>query len=117
MELKHKLAFEVCQQQGLGEKSLLSVYQMMWHNFQQNGGKRLTQQGFEWLQDLGLPFYTINLTNQQNQTGSILLGLDRFLKAPYYLKGKKLSVFDENFSTQLMIYNGDLEAYIRANCD
>jgi hypothetical protein len=44
-----------------------------------------------------------------------LLGLDRHLKAPYFLKSGKLSIFDDSISTQLLLYGGDIKAYIDAN--
>ena len=114
MNQKHKLALDVCIAQGLNERSLESVYVTMWRNIRPEGGMRLTNQGNEWLRDMGIKPYTINLTDETIQSGAILLGLDRFLKAPYFLKGKRLSIFDDNFSTQLLLFGGDLKAYLDA---
>jgi hypothetical protein len=91
----------------------------MWRNIREDGGYRLTERGFEWLVELGLKPYTIKLDQESHKTsvttGSILLGLDRYLKAPYFLKNGKLSIFDDSISTQLLLYGGDIKAYIEAN--
>lgn len=114
MNLKHKLALDICYAMGLGERSLDSVYCNMWRNIRPDGGMRLTNQGNEWLREMKIKPYTIQLTDETIQSGAILLGLDRFLKAPYFLKGKRLSIFDDNFSTQLLLYGGDLKTYLDA---
>lgn len=114
MNPKHKLALDICIAQGLTERNLENVYVQMWRNIRPEGGMRLTNQGHEWLRELGIKPYIINLTDETIQSGSILLGLDRYLKAPYHLKGKRLSIFDSNFSTQLLLYGGDLKAYLDA---
>jgi hypothetical protein len=49
------------------------------------------------------------------KTGNILIGLDKQLKVPYYIKNSKLKVFDDNISTQLILYGGDIKAYLNAN--
>lgn len=119
MELKRKLAFDVCTSLGLTENSFDSIYIHMWRNIREDGGYRLTERGFEWLNELGLKAHTIKLDQTQHKaqvtTGSILLGLDRHLKAPYFLKSGKLNIFDDSISTQLLLYGGDIKAYIDAN--
>lgn len=117
MELKRKLAFDVCQHLGLSENSFDSIYLNMWRNIRENGGYRLTERGFEWLSDLGMKCYSIKLTEAKTdiKTGNVLLGLDRFLQAPYHIKNNKLSIFDDSISTQILLYGGDIKAYIDAN--
>jgi hypothetical protein len=119
MELKRKLAFDVCSSIGLTENSFDTVYIHMWRNIREDGGYRLTERGYEWLVALGIKPYRIKLdydTGKANiTTGNILLGLDRQLKAPYFLKGGKLSIFDDSISTQLLLYGGDIKAYLNAN--
>lgn len=117
MELRRKLALDVCLGLGLGERSFDTVFVQMWRNIRDNGGFRLTDQGNEWLRELGMKSYVIPLPaeNGSVHTGSILLGLDRKLKAPYHLKNKRLSIFDDSISVQLLLFGGDLKAYIDAN--
>jgi hypothetical protein len=119
MELKRKLALDICLTLGLSERSFDSVYLHMWRNIREDGGYRLTERGLEWLIELGLKPYTIKLDyvnhKTNSTTGNILLGLDRHLKAPYFLKNNKLSIFDDSISTQLLLYGGDIKAYIDAN--
>jgi len=119
MDLKRKLAFDVCSYLGLTDNSFDSVYLNMWRNIREDGGYRLTERGHEWLNELGLKCHTIKLDYDSHKTnvttGNILLGLDRHLKAPYFLKGGKLSIFDDSISTQLLLYGGDIKAYIEAN--
>lgn len=119
MELKRKLAFDICSSLGLAENSFDSIYINMWRNIREDGGYRLTERGYEWLVEYGLRPYTIKLDYDSHKTnittGSILLGLDRHLKAPYFLKGGKLSIFDDSISAQLLLYGGDIKSYIEAN--
>lgn len=119
MELKRKLAFDVLTSLGLSDNSFDSIYLHMWRNIREDGGYRLTERGNDWLAELGLKSHTIILSRNNNKfdakTGNILLGLDRHLKAPYFIKNDKLSIFDDSISTQLLLYNGDIKAYIDAN--
>lgn len=119
MELKRKLAFDVCSSLGLTENSFDTVYVHMWRNIREDGGYRLTERGYEWLVELGLKPYGIRLDQDNHKTnvttGNILLGLDRHLKAPYFLKNGKLSIFDDSISAQLLLYGGDIKLYIDAN--
>lgn len=120
MNLRHKLALDICLNLGLGENSFYSVFIQMWRNIRDDGGYRLTDQGNEWLKELGMKAYVIPMQDDAHsteslRTGNILLGLDRKLNAPYHLKGKKLSIYDDNISAQLILYGGDLKAYIDAN--
>lgn len=120
MDLKRKLAFDVCNNLGLTENSFDTVYIHMWRNIREDGGFRLTERGFEWLKEVGLKAYTIALSSSDSETkfeirtGNILLSLDRQLKAPYFIKNNKLSIFDDSISTQLILYNGDIKAYLDA---
>ena len=119
MELRRKLALDVCLNLGLGERSFDNVFIQMWRNIRDDGGFRLTDQGYDWLRELGIKSYVIPLpkdtVDDDIRSGVILLGLDRKLKAPYHLKGKKLSIFDDNVSTQLLLFGGDLKLYFEAN--
>lgn len=119
MDLKRKLAFDVCSSLGLAENSFDTVYIHMWRNIREDGGYRLTERGYEWLVELGLKPYAIKLDYDSHKTnittGSILLGLDRHLKAPYFLKNGRLNIFDDSISTQLLLYGGDIKSYIEAN--
>lgn len=119
MEPRRKLALDVCLRLGLGERSFDSVFIQMWRNIRDDGGFRLTDQGYEWLTELGLKSYLIPLpkdtVDDDIRSGNMLLGLDRKLKAPYHLKGKKLSIFDDSISTQLLLCGGDLKLFFDAN--
>lgn len=120
MDLKRKLAFDVCTNLGLTENSFDTVYIHMWRNIREDGGYRLTERGCEWLREMGLKAYTITLSSSdpdvklEVRTGNILLSLDRQLKAPYFIKNNKLSIFDDSISAQLILYNGDIKAYLDA---
>lgn len=119
MELKRKLALDVCMTLGLSERSFDSIYLNMWRNIREEGGYRLTDFGHQWLTEIGMKSYTIPLPKDANQyptikTGNVLLSMDRFLKAPYHIKNNKLSIFDDNISAQLILYGGDLKAYFEA---
>lgn len=115
MNLKHKLALQLCELRGLPKSRFDGIYLEMWHNYQENGGYRLTNTGFCWIRELGMKPYAIKIKDNIPITGAILLGLDRHLRVPYHFKGRTLQVFDENLSTLLILYDGDLSAFIQAN--
>lgn len=117
MKLKHKLALQICEYHGLPQNKFDGIYLRMWHNYQEQGGFRLTDDGLMWMQEIGMKYFDIPIKNLQTTgiTGNIILGLDRHLRAPYHLKLRRLRVFDENFSTQLMLYDGDITAFVEAN--
>lgn len=119
MNLKRKLALDVCLNRGLNNSNFDSIYKNMWRNIREDGGYRLTDEGYKLLDDIGLKSYTIPLFDEklkiEIKTGNILIGLDKQLKVPYYIKNSKLKVFDDNISTQLILYGGDIKAYLNAN--
>lgn len=119
MDPKRKIAFDVCTSLGLSDNSFDTIYINMWRNIREDGGYRLTEKGFEWLNEMGLKCYTITLSTNPHsspdiKTGNILLSLDRQLKAPYFIKNNKLSIFDDSICTQLILYGGDIKAYLEA---
>lgn len=114
MNKKHDFVFQICERHGLGTNNFYDTYLKMWQNPQKNGGFRLTETGYKWLCELEIKNYAIPVKSEVGITANIILGLDRFLLAPYYMKSNKLYIFDDNFSTQLLLYDGNLDAFIKA---
>jgi len=95
-----------------------TAHYFFWHNSIANGGLRLTYNGYEYLTDvLNLECYDIPCKDV-DFTNKFLLGLDRYIKCPYFIrttKGKKIVLFDKKVFFALTMYNNDFEKFINAH--
>ena len=96
-----------------------TAHYFFWHNIIENGGLRLTSQGYDYLLNvLNLEYYEIKLADV-GLTNRFLLGLDRYINCPYYIfnhrRGKKIVLFDKKVFFALTMYNNDFEKFINAH--
>jgi len=58
--------------------------------------------------------YTISLTSKRKETtGNQALTLDRYTRAPYHIsRTNVLTVFEEEIASQLLLMDGDLDAWV-----
>ena len=91
---KHKLTKRLVEL--LPEDHRLSVEEAMilWYtNIRNNGGFRLTQNGFQALKILGLESWSVPLTDIKiTMDKNLLLALDRKLTWPYFIDYKKKEI-------------------------
>lgn len=112
---KRKLAFDWYQQLPGRSTSFDEFYSAVWQNIRDNGGMRLTPYGILILQAINYEKWGIKVKNTP-KNGLILVQMDKYLDSPYYTDGRKnlLVVYDESIATQLILYDGDLAAYLNA---
>jgi len=83
-----------------------------WYNVRRkdNGGLRLTEQGFEFVQnEAKLKTYNIKFPGQFTITPQILVWLDKFIDSPYYITKKDITVTSERTAFELYLFSGDVQ--------
>ena len=94
----------------------LSVKEHMplwWYNTRQKdvGGLRLTEDGFDIINQIGIQTYDIPYPRDVPITTQIIIHLDKFIDCPYYLTARSLTVTNERKAVELGLFSGDLRKY------
>lgn len=112
---KQELTLEWSNLLGRDVRNLQRFYSLIWRNLRPEGGLRLTQYGEECLEQLNIQKFHVKIRNT-NRTGQTVLYMDRYLDSPYAINNKKneIIVYDEQLATQLLLYDGDLAAFLDA---
>ena len=76
----------------------------------------MTPFGRDFLSDLGMKAWNVKIKNTQTNTGNTMIAMDRFLESPYFVdtKGSTITLYDGELATQIMLYDGDLGAFLGA---
>lgn len=95
--------------------SLRIYIRRFWVNYRLNtqGSLRLTTEGFMFAKKY-MKFHTIILTAPYEQTAKNVIRLDRLIRGPYYLESNRIYLSNTQEAVELILYNGDLNAYIKA---
>ena len=112
---KQELTLEWSNLLGRNIANLQKFYALIWRNVRAEGGMRLTQYGADILDELKISKWAIKIKNT-NRTGATVLHMDRYLDSPYAIDNRKnlIIVYDEQLASQLMLYDGDLAAFLDA---
>ena len=103
--------------QELGKSTNDSVVQeympIWWQNNRSKGtgGLRLTDTGYEVLQEIDLAIYDIPFARDMPLTTQVIIFLDQFIDCPYYLTDKSITVTNEKKAVELTLFSGDLRKY------
>jgi len=86
---------------------------LWWQNTREknNGGLRLTQLGYETIQEIGLTTYDIPYPVEMPLTTQFIIYLDKFIDCPYYLTNRSITVTNEKKAVELTLFSGDLRKY------
>lgn len=84
-----------------------------WFNIRdkQVGGLRLTEEGFEYLNDNEIKSYPVDLPKEIKISPQVLLWLDNYIDSPYYIDKHKIYVFKESVAFELYLFSGDIKKY------
>jgi hypothetical protein len=87
-----------------------------WYSTRQKeqGGLRLTDQGFEAFQKAEIQSYKVNFSEPVHFTNQLMLWLDNFIDCPFYLRNKEIYVFSEKMAVQLVLFSGNVYKYSAA---
>jgi hypothetical protein len=99
------------------QKRIEKTIPTWWQNprKKENGGLRLTEQGFEALQKADIKFYEIKFDEPLTLTNKLTIWLDQNLDCPYYFTSRKIWVFGERTAVQMVLFSGNIQKYQRAH--
>ena len=92
----------------LNVKEMLPVW---WYNTRKTGGLRLTNEGYDAIQEINLTTYDIPYPRDTPLTTQIIIHLDKFIDCPYYLTNRSITVTNEKKASELGLFSGDLRKY------
>jgi hypothetical protein len=86
---------------------------LWWQNTRnkQTGGLRLTETGYNVLQEIELATYDIPYPKEMPVTTQVIIFLDQFIDCPYYLTNRSITVTSQKKAVELSLFSGDLRKY------
>lgn len=97
------------------EQAVQEYLPLWWKNTRKRksdeGGLRLSERGYEALQEIELAFYEINFPPDMPLTTQVIIFLDKFIRCPYYLTEKAVYVTNEKMAVELTLFSGDVRKY------
>jgi hypothetical protein len=99
--------------QSTNEQNVKAMMPLWWYNTRDKkvGGLRLTQEGFDVVQKIGLATYDIPYPREMPLTTQVIIFLDQFIDCPYYLTNRSITVTNERKAVELGLFSGDLRKY------
>lgn len=93
----------------------VSMYSKRWfvnNRRKDEGGLRLTDQGFEFIKEtLELKVYEVPFPASLDLKPQVIVFLDRFIDCPYYLTEESITVLGERKAFELHLFSGDVRQY------
>jgi hypothetical protein len=118
MNPKHEITKIALEAKGLiaDEKRIKQTIPIWWVNprKKEKGGLRLTEQGFECLQQAGIKCYEIRIDEPIFFTNKLAIWIDQNIDCPFYLSNRKIWVFGEKMAVQLVLFSGNIAKFQRA---
>jgi hypothetical protein len=96
------------------DKETVKRYSYAWwvnNRTKDEGGLRLTTNGFNMLKAIDLATYEIPFPEEMQFNSRTLLYLDRFIDCPYYITKNSIVVTSEKKATELSLFAGDVQKY------
>lgn len=94
------------------ETALKDYKSVWWLNFRNKneGGLRLTEQGLEFITTKAeIKSYFIEFPKGLAITPQVLIWLDNFIKSPYFINKKGITVLSEKTAFELYLFSGDVK--------
>lgn len=95
------------------DNAIAEYLPLWWYNTRDKdeGGLRLTNTGYEIIQEIGLTTYDVPYPKDMPMTAQIIIFLDKFIDCPYYLSKHCITVTSERKAVELGLFSGDLRKY------
>ena len=93
------------------EITVKEFFPLWWKNTRENGGLRLTDEGFDILTEIDLATYEVPFPRDMPVTTKVIIFLDNFIDCPYYLTNRAIHVTSEKKAMELHLFSGDLRKY------
>lgn len=74
-------------------------------------GLRLTEAGFDTVNEIGLETYDIPYPKEMPVTAQVIIYLDKFIDCPYFLSKNSITVTNERKAVELTLFAGDVRKY------
>jgi len=90
---------------------ILKFKKEFWWNFRRKntGGLRLTDEGLRFIiEESNLKIYSIDFPIELKITSQILIWLDHFIKSPYHITKKNITVLTEKDAFEIYLFAGDI---------
>ena len=84
---------------------------LWWQNIRENGGLRLTDEGFNIINQIELAMYDIPFPLDMPITSQVIIFLDKFIDCPYYVTKTSIWVTGERKAVELTLFSGDIRKY------
>ena len=84
---------------------------LRWQNIRENGGLRLTDEGFNIINQIELAMYDIPFPLDMPITSQVIIFLDKFIDCPYYVTKTSIWVTGEKKAVELTLFSGDIRKY------
>jgi len=99
--------------QATSDTNVKQYMPLWWQNTRNKGagGLRLTDEGINVLQQIGLATYDIPYPKEMPLTTQVIIFLDQFIDCPYYLTNRSITVTNEKKAVELTLFSGDLRKY------
>jgi len=96
------------------DNATVKQYMPLWWKNTRNklvGGLRLTDTGYEVLQQIDVETYDIPYPPDMPLTTQVIIFLDQFITCPYYLTNRSIIVTDQKKAVELTLFSGDVRKY------
>lgn len=92
-------------------ENLKKYRSVLWYNLRpkKHGGLRITDQGLEFLDEIGIRKYQIEIPPETKISPQLLVWLDHQSESPYHLGKKLITVFREKSAIELYMFSGDIQ--------
>lgn len=97
----------------INDASVKEHMPLWWKNTRSkgSGGLRLTDQGYEMIQEIGLATYDVPFPKEMTLTTQVIIFLDQLIDCPYYLTTRGITVTNEKKAVELSLFSGDIRKY------
>lgn len=97
----------------VSEANIKQYMPMWWQNTRSkdSGGLRLTEAGFDTVNQIGIETYDIPYPKDMPLTTQVIIFLDKFIDCPYYLTNRSITVTNQKKAVELTLFAGDLRKY------
>lgn len=98
------------------EKSIKKLIPVFWQNprDKEKGGLRLTDKGFESLQEADIKVHRVRFDEPIQYTNQLIIWLDNFIDCPWYVTNREIFVFSEKMAVQLVLFSGNIAKFSAA---
>ena len=95
------------------ETNVKQYMPLWWQNTRNkgSGGLRLTDEGIDTVNEIGLATYDIPYPREMPLTTQVIIFLDQFIDCPYHLTARSIVVLNEKKAVELTLFSGDLRKY------